>query len=211
MTAYTKSFSGVLTGMVIALSTFATPSHAQDAQYLSQDASHCEIFRGLSRDLPAECRLQRQKSGFRSLRGFGRTRGLVVYDDAKPARVADASATDPDRDLSIAFRAEFGFDSAVLTPEAKKTVDRVAKVLKHDLMKSKVIQIEGHADAKGADAYNKSLSEKRADAVRAYLVSRHNIDGSRLQFVGKGESEPYDPQDPHSRVNRRVEFKNISG
>ena len=67
MTAYTKNFSGVLTGMVIALSTFATPSHAQDAHYLSQDASHCEIFRGLSRDLPAECRTQTQKTGFRSL------------------------------------------------------------------------------------------------------------------------------------------------
>ena len=211
MTAYTKSFSGVLTGMVIALTTFATPSYAQDAHYLSQDASRCEIFRGLSRDLPAECRMQQQKTGFRSLRSFGRTRGLVVYDDAKPARVADASASNPNRDLSIAFRAEFGFDSAVLTPAAQKTVDRVAEVLKHDLMKDKVIQIEGHADAKGDDRYNKSLSERRADAVRAYLVSRHNIDGSRLQFVGKGESEPYDPANPHSQVNRRVEFKNISG
>ncbi len=211
MTAYTKSFSGVLTGMVIALTTFATPSYAQDAHYLSQDASRCEIFRGLSRDLPAECRMQQQKTGFRSLRSFGRTRGLVVYDDAKPARVADASASNPNRDLSIAFRAEFGFDSAVLTPAAQKTVDRVAEVLKHDLMKDKVIQIEGHADAKGDDRYNKSLSERRADAVRAYLVTRHNIDGSRLQFVGKGESEPYDPSNPHSQVNRRVEFKNISG
>lgn len=211
MTAYTKSFSGVLTGMVIALSSFATPSHAEDAHYLSQDASHCEIFQGLSREIPAECRIQQQKSGYRSLRSFGRTRGLVVYDDEKPSRVATAGATDPNRDLSIAFRAEFGFDSAVLSPTAKKTVDRVAEVLKHDLMKGKVIQIEGHADAKGDDTYNKSLSERRADAVRAYLVSRHSIDGSRLQFVGKGESEPYDPKNPLSQVNRRVEFKNISG
>jgi outer membrane protein OmpA-like peptidoglycan-associated protein len=215
MNTFTKTFAGLLTGTVIALVT-ATPSQAQNATYLAQDASQCEIFRGLSRDLPAECGSVAAKPAYQTLRSFGRTRGLVVYGDNQPVRVASATAeaapTETEaKDLSIAFRAEFEFDSAELTPEAKKIVDRVAAVLKHDIMRDKVIEIDGHADARGDDQYNMTLSERRAAAVTEYLVTRHQIDPSRLKFIGKGESEPYDPAHPEAGINRRVEFRNITG
>ncbi len=217
MNTFTKTFAGLLTGTVIALGT-ATPSQAQNAHYLAQNASQCEIFRGLSRDLPAECGTVAAKPAYQTLRSFGRTRGLVVYGDAQdtqPVRVAEATpatATETEtKDLSIAFRAEFEFDSAELTPEAKEIVDRVAAVLKHDIMRDKVIEIDGHADARGDDQYNMTLSQRRAAAVTEYLVTRHQIDPSRLKFVGKGESEPYDPSHPEAGINRRVEFRNITG
>jgi len=217
MNTFTKTFAGLLTGTVIALGT-ATPSQAQSATYLAQDASQCEIFRGLSRDLPAECGSVAAKPAHLTLRSFGRTRGLVVYGDtpaAQPVRVAEATpttATEAEtKDLSIAFRAEFEFNSAELTPEAKKIVDRVAAVLNHDLMRDKVIEIDGHADARGDDAYNMTLSERRAQAVTDYLVTRHHIDPSRLKFIGKGETEPFDPAHPEAGINRRVEFRNITG
>jgi len=214
MNTFTKTFAGLLTGTVIALGT-ATPSQAQNAHYLAQDASQCEIFRGLSRNLPAECGTVAVKPAYQTLRSFGRTRGLVVYDETQPVRVADATAAAPAeaemKDLSIAFRAEVEFDSAELTPGAKKIVDRVAAVLKHDIMRDKVIEIDGHADARGDDQYNMTLSQRRAAAVTEYLVTRHQIDPSRLKFVGKGESEPYDPSHPEAGINRRVEFRNITG
>lgn len=219
MTTITKTFTGLLAGTVIALAASATPSQAQNAHYLAQNASHCEIFRGLSRDLPAECGTVAAKPRFQTLRSFGRTRGLVVYDEAQPVRVAEATpaaATSVPseaemKDLSIAFRAEFEFDSYDLTPAAKEIIDRVAEVLKHDIMRDKVIEIDGHADAKGDEFYNMNLSEKRAYVVTQYLVTKHGIDASRLKFVGKGESEPYDPSRPDAGINRRVEFKNITG
>jgi outer membrane protein OmpA-like peptidoglycan-associated protein len=210
MNTFTKTLSALIAGTVIALA--ATPSQAQNAHYLAQDASHCEIFRGLSRDLPAECGSVAAKPQHQTLRSFGRTRGLVVFGESQPVRVAEASPVETtSEDLSIAFRAEFEFDSAELTPEAMQIIDRVAAVLKHDLMRDKVIEIDGHADAKGDELYNMSLSERRAHAVTQYLVTQHQIDPSRLKFVGKGESEPYDPSNPDSAVNRRVEFKNITG
>lgn len=219
MTCYTKSFTGLLTGTLLALALTASPSQAQNAHYLSQDASSCEIFRGLSRRIPMECATQAEIAQFRTLRSFGRTRGLVVYGDDNPATATAAAvpteavtpAADETEDLSIAFRAEFEFDSYRLTPDAMAIIDRVATVLKHDLMKDKTIEIQGHADATGTEAYNEALSEKRAYAVKEYLMNRHEIDSSRLKFVGKGESEPYDPSNPEAGVNRRVEFKNIAG
>ena len=69
----------------------------------------------------------------------------------------------------------------------------------------------GHADARGKEDYNANLSDKRAQAVMDYLVDEHDIDPDRLEWTGKGESEPYDPANPDADVNRRVEFKNITG
>jgi outer membrane protein OmpA-like peptidoglycan-associated protein len=224
MNTIAKTLTGMITGTVIALTLTAGPSQAQNAHYLAKDASHCEIFRGLSRDLPAECGTVAAKPAYQTLRSFGRTRGLVIFGDegqqakyasAETAAAAAAAATVPvasdRRNLSIAFRAEFEFDSYTLTADAKAIIDKVADVLNDDLMADKVIEIQGHADARGAEFYNLTLSEKRAAAVAQYLVLEHEIDPARLKFVGKGEAEPYDPEHPDAGINRRVEFKNISG
>lgn len=221
MKTIAKTLTGMFTGTVIALTLSAAPSQAQNAHYLAQDASRCEIFRGLSRDLPAECGTVAAKPAYQTLRSFGRTRGLVFYGDKKPVNVANVQATPASAtvnadestppDLSVAFRAEFEFDSYTLTSEAKAIIDRVAEVLKHDLMDEKVIEIQGHADARGEKFYNLTLSEKRAKAVTDYLVETHEIDPSRLKFVGKGEAEPFDAARPENGINRRVEFKNITG
>ena len=219
MNTHTKTLTGILTGTVLAFALTSSPSQAQTAHYLSQNASRCEIFRGLSHDLPPECGRTTAEAQFTSLRSLGRTRGLVVYGDTQPVRVANADtaaaqtspATSARETLSIAFRAEFKFDSYELTPEAKKVIDKVAGVLKDKLMRDKVIEIEGHTDARGDNAYNMVLSEKRAIAVTEYLVTRHQIDPSHLKSVGRGKTELYDPAHPDAGINRRVEFKNISG
>jgi len=72
-----------------------------------------------------------------------------------------------------------------------------------------ILIIEGHADASGSVDYNQNLSEKRANAVREYLVSRFKIDPVRLRVVGKGESELYDKDNPKAAVNRRVQFRSL--
>ena len=70
------------------------------------------------------------------------------------------------------------------------------------------LSIEGHTDADGDDAFNQSLSERRAAAVKAHLVAQHAIDATRLDTAGFGESTPVSSNDtPEGKQqNRRVEL-----
>ncbi len=179
----------------------AWQAQAQTANYLSKDATRCEIFRSLSKVVPSDCASEEEQEGL--------TRGLVIHDGTQ-ARPAAVLQKNPPKDLAIAMRIEFEFDSYILTAEAKQALGQVAAVLNDDLMRDKAILIEGHADASGSDAYNMVLSRNRARAVHAYLVQAQNVDGSRLAFDGRGESQLYDLQNPTSQVNRRAEFRNLS-
>ncbi|WOC50969.1 hypothetical protein BPO_0322 [Bergeyella porcorum] len=99
----------------------------------------------------------------------------------------------------------FGFDSANLTSVAKANLDKLAEVLKNNPDTN--INIYGHTDNKGAAAYNQTLSEKRAAAVKSYLVSK-GIAGSRMFTMGMGLREPIASNDTEAgrAQNRRVEF-----
>jgi outer membrane protein OmpA-like peptidoglycan-associated protein len=215
------TLTAMVAAAVFVLGGDPPPSHAQTTRLLSHDASRCDIFRGLSRKLPTECQVSERAPRSMTLRQFGRTRGLVLYggqaasaqrptaEDHGPEQRPAAGSTP--KELSIAFRVEFEWDSFRLSPSARQVVDRVAEVLKHDLMSEQMIHVVGHADSSGPAPYNLSLSKKRSRAVQQYLIERHKIDPTRLYDVGKGESEPLDHENPSSRINRRVEFKNIIG
>ena len=66
--------------------------------------------------------------------------------------------------------------------------------------------LEGHTSAEGDAAFNQRLSEARAKAAVVFLISHEGIDASRLEAVGKGFSEPKNPDDPTAPENRRTEF-----
>ena len=68
----------------------------------------------------------------------------------------------------------------------------------------------GHTDAKGSAGYNKALSDRRAAAVRRYLVE-HGVATTRLRAVGKGESQLLNAEDPEGAENRRVEILATGG
>lgn len=108
--------------------------------------------------------------------------------------------------MTYAADAFFDFDKAVLKPEGKaKLDDLVGKVKGINL---EVVIAVGHADAVGADAYNQKLSVKRAEAVKAYLVSK-GIEKNRVYTEGKGEKQPVaDNKTAEGRAkNRRVEIE----
>lgn len=81
----------------------------------------------------------------------------------------------------------FGFDSAVLSADSKKTLDTVAEWLgsKEEI---KII-LEGHCDERGTREYNLALGQKRAEAVKKYLVSK-NINSNRIKVVSFGKEKP---------------------
>ena len=67
----------------------------------------------------------------------------------------------------------------------------------------------GHTDGAGPELYNQQLSERRAAAVKAYLVGKGQIEEARLTAVGFGKSKPLDAGNPMSAENRRVEIVNL--
>jgi len=99
----------------------------------------------------------------------------------------------------------FGFDSSNLTSVAMANLDKLAEVLKNNPDTN--INIYGHTDSKGTDQYNLSLSDRRAAAVKTYLVSK-GIAASRMLTMGVGEKEPIATNDTDAgrAQNRRVEF-----
>ncbi len=100
----------------------------------------------------------------------------------------------------------FRHDEAILLPEARGRLDRVADALKQMPSDRKIV-IEGHADATGTDEYNRRLSEERANAVRAHLLQR-GVAADQVVAEGRGEQEPIAPnQTAEGRANnRRVEI-----
>lgn len=99
----------------------------------------------------------------------------------------------------------FKFDSSRIEPASEQILNQAVEALNN--ASSVNVRIEGHTDSTGSDAYNQSLSERRANAVRDYLVD-HGIDGARLTTEGKGESQPVASNDTADGryQNRRVEF-----
>jgi outer membrane protein OmpA-like peptidoglycan-associated protein len=102
----------------------------------------------------------------------------------------------------------FAFDSAELTADARKELNEVAKCLTDPRTINLNIIINGHTDAVGSDEYNQGLSERRAQAVRQYLITQHGITPSRLAAKGYGKSQLLLPSEPTNGLNRRVSFLN---
>jgi OOP family OmpA-OmpF porin len=111
-------------------------------------------------------------------------------DLAKKPAPAPAPAATPKpaaQKVTLAADALFDYDKAVLRPEGKSKLDDVTGKLKD--IKLEVIIAVGHADRLGSDQYNQKLSEKRAEAVKAYLVGK-GVEPNRVYTEGKGEKQP---------------------
>jgi OOP family OmpA-OmpF porin len=90
--------------------------------------------------------------------------------------------------ITVAAEKLFGFDKANLKDDGKAALDEAAAKIKAN-SDIELVLVTGHTDRLGSDAYNQKLSERRANQVKAYLVTQ-GVDANRLQAVGKGESEP---------------------
>ena len=106
---------------------------------------------------------------------------------AAPAPAAVASPKPTGEKITVAADALFDFNKAVLRPEGKAKLDEL--VAKAAQIKLEVILAVGHTDRIGGAAYNQKLSEKRAAAVKEYLVAK-GIEANRVYTEGKGKTQP---------------------
>lgn len=108
----------------------------------------------------------------------------TVTKTAAPAPAAPKPTADK---VKLSADTLFDFDKAVLKPEGKTKLDQLAAQAKS--LKLEVILAVGHTDRLGSNAYNQRLSERRAAAVKTYLVSQ-GVDANRVYTEGKGETQP---------------------
>ncbi|PZO19573.1 MAG: hypothetical protein DCF26_05585 [Burkholderiales bacterium] len=125
---------------------------------------------------------------------------------AAPAPAPVAAPAPAASKVTYAADAFFDFDKAVLKPEGKAKLDDLAS--KVSGINLEVVIAVGHTDSTGAAGYNQALSNRRAEAVKAYLVSK-GIESNRIYTEGKGLSQPVaDNATREGRAkNRRVEVE----
>ncbi len=91
--------------------------------------------------------------------------------------------------ITLATKALFDFDKAVLKPEGKTAIDTEVISKLRNVTKLELILVTGHTDPIGTQAYNQKLSERRADAVRDYLVSK-GVAKDKIETLGMGKTQP---------------------
>ena len=110
--------------------------------------------------------------------------------DLVPKPPAPAPAPAPQvQKITLASKALFDFDKAVLKPEGKAAIDSEIIAKLKDVQKLELVLVTGHTDRIGTQAYNQKLSERRADAVRNYLVSK-GVAKDKIETLGMGKTQP---------------------
>jgi OOP family OmpA-OmpF porin len=107
-----------------------------------------------------------------------------------PPPPAPAPAPAPQvQKITLASKALFDFDKAVLKPEGKAAIDSEIIAKLPSVQKLELVLVTGHTDRIGSQRYNQKLSERRADAVRDYLVSK-GVPRDRIETLGMGKTQP---------------------
>lgn len=135
-----------------------------------------------------------------------RTRSIRLTRDIEP----HAKPAKPAKPASASLLITFEPNSADLTARARESLDVVGQALSSDKLADFRFVIQGHADPSGQSDANMKLSQLRAESVRQYLVQTRHIDDSRLDAVGKGDSELLNTSNPTSPENRRVTIVNLA-
>jgi outer membrane protein OmpA-like peptidoglycan-associated protein len=133
-----------------------------------------------------------------------------------PRPAAPSAATQaamPAARPSVSITVTFPSGSATLTPQAERTLAPLGRALASPDLAPYRFRVEGHTDTTGDSGANQSLSERRAEAVRLFLIQQHGVSASRLEAVGLGEARPAvaTPDETPEPRNRRVQIVNLDG
>jgi outer membrane protein OmpA-like peptidoglycan-associated protein len=109
---------------------------------------------------------------------------------------------------SVNLNVPFARNSSTLQPQAEAQLNELRAALTSPFLRKDRFVIAGHTDGKGDPGYNKSLSLRRAETVKRFLVA-NGVDASRLQTAGFGAEQLLTPDDPGDPRNRRVEVRDL--
>jgi outer membrane protein OmpA-like peptidoglycan-associated protein len=120
-------------------------------------------------------------------------------------QIASVSESKPRIDLEI----KFDYDSASIARGAVADMDNLGKALSDPSLKGSTFVLAGHTDGAGGDEYNQELSNRRADAVKTFLVQKYKLAPDHLVTAGFGKSRLKNKDNPKAAENRRVEVVNM--
>ena len=142
-------------------------------------------------------------------RGLGAVkRSFEPVYDTEPGRAELLAKAQTGQLPSADVEVTFDFNSDVVGPAARQALAPLGNVLNHPRLAGSRFALIGHTDAKGRDAFNQALSERRAAAVKRYLVSTFGIAPERLGTFGRGRTDLKRPDAPLAGENRRVQVVN---
>ncbi len=164
----------------------------------------------VSRDALVDILTPKSSRTTSGVRGASRGLGAAPNCAGYQSRLSRGLTVEPVADVA-AISIHFEFDSAKLTAEARASADALGSALATPGLSSYCFLVEGHTDSLGSEAYNLTLSRRRAARVIAYLTEHHAIDGGRLISAGYGEARPLaENGDAVGRQrNRRVQVLNL--
>jgi outer membrane protein OmpA-like peptidoglycan-associated protein len=131
--------------------------------------------------------------------------GTRAFTAKERTEIAEVTKDRP----SIDFEIYFPFNSSAVQKTALETMQRLGQILSNAEFKDRGFLIAGHTDAKGSDKANQIVSQRRAEAVKAFLVKNYNIDPNRLRVIGYGKEQLKDAGQPFAEINRRVQIINL--
>ena len=134
-----------------------------------------------------------------------RNRATRSLSNVEREEIATIAKDKPNIDLEI----NFDYNSADISAKSMPSVQALGKALTNPDLKGSTFVVAGYTDAMGGEQYNQDLSERRADAIKRYLVDKYGIAGSDLVTVGYGKSKLKDPNQPMAEANRRVQVVNM--
>ena len=159
--------------------------------------------RQISADESAIAQRTSPKRSFHKKHRAPRTRGI----GPPPTRPSSVPTQRPAVTLNVLF----GSNSDVIPPASYAEIDKLGTLLSWPQYTDYRVQLEGHTDSQGSARKNQSLSEKRVQNIKAYLVQHFHLAPERILAVGYGSSKPIASNDtPEGRgQNRRVEVVNL--
>ena len=212
-----RTFAAGLAGAVLAIGLAAFTSTSASAQSLEDKIgnalkSKATEGRPLTRSIGGN-RVDPKKAEEQRFINKVRTRSIAVEprdpEEAKEAKqerekIIEIVKDKPKIDLEIYF----DFNSAVIGPKAIAAVTSLGNVLSKEEFKGTVFFINGHTDGKGSPEYNRGLSQRRAEAVKRFLVERFGLAPDTLVAVGMGKEDLKFADRPFADENRRVQVAN---
>jgi outer membrane protein OmpA-like peptidoglycan-associated protein len=151
---------------------------------------------------PAESARNAEETQFLDTLRNRTTRSLTLDEREKLATFAEDK---PNIDIDMNFE----YNSAKLAPSEMSKARTLGEALSSSVLKGSTFLVEGHTDAKGGDTFNQSLSERRADTVKRFLVEHYRIPAANLVAVGYGKTKLKNNDNPFGAENRRVRVVNM--
>ena len=184
--AQTPSEKQLIESLGAASTRSAAPAAAAAAKAPAADASKAARLDALVKSLQAK--------------------GSRAFSVKERTEIADITVSQPSIDMEVTF----DFNSAVVGPQAAPTLDTLGRALTSPELKGGTYMVAGHTDAKGKAKVNLALSQRRAEAVRDYLVSKFGIEKASLVPMGFGKERLKNPKSPNAPENRRVQIVNLT-